>query len=247
MNWDAVISTKQKSLVVLIDPDKAFGEDDWLDRMNLLSKNKPDAIFLGGSHLANNYSAFIISLTHKTVAIPIIAFPGDFSHVHPKVDGVLFLSLISGRNSEYLINQHVKFGLGLKQQGLSTLPTGYLLIDGGKTSSVSYVTQTQPIPANKTSLAVATAVAGEMLGLKAIYLEAGSGAKNHVPVEMIHAVKAEITIPLIVGGGIRSASTAQSIYEAGADVVVVGNGFEHQPELIVELVAARNKARMLAM
>ncbi len=232
MNWSSFLTTEKKSLVVLIDPDKYFPEDNWLDRLNLLNRYAPEAVFLGGSHLANDHSELILSLLKKVTDIPAIAFPGDFSHVHAKVDGVLFLSLISGRNPEYLINQHVKFGLGLRNQGLDCLPTGYMLIEGGKPTSVSYVTQTQPIPRDKTELAIATAVAGEMLGLKAIYLEAGSGAVEPVPLEMVHAVKREISIPLIVGGGIRNAAQARSIYEAGADTIVIGNGFEKNPELL---------------
>ncbi len=232
MNWSTFLSTEKKSLVILIDPDKQFPEDNWLDRMNLLKQHSPDAIFLGGSHLAEDHTDFILSLIHQTTNIPVIAFPGDFSHVHAKIDGVLFLSLISGRNPEFLINQHVKYGLSLKRQGLDLLPTGYILIDGGKQTSVAYVTQTQPIPPNEIELAVATAVAGELLGLKAIYLEAGSGALHSVSTDMIKAVKANISIPLIVGGGIRSAQTAQAIYEAGADTIVVGNGFEQEPEIL---------------
>lgn len=241
MNWSSFLSTEKKSLVVLIDPDKYFPEDNWLDRLNLMKRYAPEAIFLGGSHLNEDHSELILSLIHKVTDIPVIAFPGDFSHVHSKVDGALFLSLISGRNPEYLINQHVKFGASLRSQGISTIPTGYMLIDGGKQTSVSYVTQTQPIPRDKTSLAVATAIAGEMLGLKAIYLEAGSGALQHVPLEMIHAVKAAIELPLIVGGGIRNAETARAIYDAGADTIVIGNGFEKAPELLEEIFEVKNK------
>lgn len=244
MNWSSLLSTEKKSLVILLDPDKYFSEDDWLDRMNLIGQFPPDAIFLGGSHLAVDYSEHIIRLIHKVHRLPIIAFPGDFSHIHPEVDGALFLSLISGRNSEYLINQHVKFGIGLRNQGTPTLPTGYMLIDGGKMTSVAYVTQTQPIPRNKTSLAVATAVAGEMLGLKAIYLEAGSGALESVPLEMVKAVKNAVSIPLIVGGGIRTAEAARKIYEAGADTIVVGNGFEKDPGILREIANVRSEVRL---
>lgn len=240
MNWSAIISTEKRSLIVLIDPDKYFSENNWLDRANLFNQYRPDAIFLGGSHLTNDYSGAIISILKKATDLSVIAFPGDYSHLHEDVDGVLFLSLISGRNPEYLINQQVKSAMGLKKQGMAVLPTGYMLIDGGASTSVQYVTQTQPIPSDKTSLAVATAVAGELLGLKAIYLEAGSGAKNPVPAEMVHAVKSELSIPLIVGGGIRDAKTARLLYEAGADVLVVGNGFEKNPGLLEEVAGIRD-------
>ncbi len=235
-----VISLNKRSLVVLIDPDKYFADDEWLDKANLLSKFPPDAIFLGGSQLINDYSASIISLLKQTTKLPIIAFPGDFGHVHPELDGILVLSLISGRNPEYLINQHVKHASMLRQHQGEKLPTGYILIDGGTSTSVQYVTQTQPIPADEIGIAVATALAGELLGLKAIYLEAGSGAKHSVSPEMVHAVKQELSIPLIVGGGIRSAETARALYAAGADVLIVGNGFESGSVILEELVAVRD-------
>jgi phosphoglycerol geranylgeranyltransferase len=242
MNWPDIISRDKKSLLVLLDPDKNYSDDEWLERFYLIARHSPDGILLGGSRLDENHSERIISIARSITHLPIIAFPGDFSHVSNNMDGVLFLSLISGRNPEYLINQHVKYGMKLRAQNLAVLPTGYMLVDGGHSSSVSQVTRTQPIPAHDIALAVSTAVAGEMLGLKAIYLEAGSGAIQHVSPVMTRELKSQISIPLIVGGGIRNRAAAAALYEAGADVLVVGNGFEADPALLAQLCEVRNTA-----
>ena len=168
----------------------------------------------------------IISSLKKECEIPIVLFPGNHSQISNKADGILFLSLISGRNPEYLIGQHVNAAPVLAKSKLEVIPTGYMLIENGKATSVEYISQTKPIPRNKTDIALATAMAGEMLGLKMIYLEAGSGAKHPVPVKMIKSLAATLKIPIIVGGGIRSKKQMQKAFKAGADIVVVGTAIE---------------------
>jgi len=169
-------------------------------------------------------------LKSKT-SLPVVLFPGSAMQFAPNADGILFLSLISGRNPDFLIGQHVAVAPTVKQSGVEVIPTGYILIDGGSPTSVQYMSQTMPIPNTKPEIAVATAIAGELLGLKAIYLEAGSGAMVPVPAVLIQAVRKAITIPIIVGGGIRTREQYQSALDAGANLVVVGNGLEANPQL----------------
>ncbi len=220
----------KKMLAVLIDPDKC--SDAHLQKLlPLLTLHTPDFIFMGGSQLKISFSALI--QTFKTeLHIPVVLFPGDVTQFSPNADALLFLSLISGRNAEYLISQHVNAAIPIHNSGLEVIPTGYMLIEGGSKSAVEYISNTQPIPRDKNDIALATALAGEMLGMKAIYLEAGSGAQLPVSVEMIQHVKAQLSIPLIVGGGIKTDSQLQAAYKAGADLVVIGNILETEPEKI---------------
>jgi putative glycerol-1-phosphate prenyltransferase len=167
--------------------------------------------------------------------IPVIIFPGNVTHLHDDADAVLFLSLISGRNPDLLIGNHIHVAPTLKRKGIETIPTGYMLIESGKITSAQYISNTIPIPREKPDIAIATAIAGELLGLKAIYMDAGSGADNTISENMIQQVKSNIDIPLIIGGGIRNANTAVNIAKAGADIIVVGNAAEENPELIIEI------------
>jgi putative glycerol-1-phosphate prenyltransferase len=173
-------------------------------------------------------------------SIPIILFPGSPLQLSSQADALLLLSLISGRNAEYLIGNHVVAAPFLRESGIEIVPTGYMLINGGKQTSVSYMSNTQPIPADKPDIALATAMAGEMLGLKIIYLDAGSGAINPVPLNMIASIAAGVSIPVIVGGGIRTPDAVRNAYESGADVVVVGNATETNQSLLSELIAVRD-------
>jgi len=224
---------KKKMLAVLLDPEKCVGE---VLRKTLaqLEKTLPDLLLIGGSSKSCSTNALLTTL--QTIKTPKILFPGDASQFSEKADGILFLSLISGRNSDYLIGQHVQSALQIKASRIEVIPTGYILIDGGTDSSVSRISQTRPIAADDIQKATATAVAGELLGMKAIYLEAGSGAKNPVVAEMIATVKKHLDIPLIVGGGIKSKKQLKTAFEAGADLVVVGNIFESDPNKINEFV-----------
>ena len=173
--------------------------------------------------------------------IPIILFPGNVLQITPRADAILLLSLISGRNPEYLIGNHVIAAPILKKTDLEIIPTAYILIENGRTTSVEYMSNTKPIPADKVDLTVATAMAGEMLGHKLVYLEAGSGALETVNTEMIREVRKQINIPLIVGGGIHTPEQISNIYRAGADMVVVGTAIEKDPATLLELLASIEK------
>lgn len=229
----------KKMLAVLIDPDKC--DEVHLDSLCAkFSQASPDLIFVGGSLVGSDTDETVRQIRRRT-DIPVVLFPGGGSQVTPNADAMLLLSLISGRNAEYLIGQHVNSALKIKQSGLEIIPTGYILIDGGRVTSVQYISNTMPIPHDKIDIAVATAMAGEMLGLKMLYLEAGSGAQHPVPLETIAAVRKNVDIPLIVGGGIRDGKAAMEAVDSGADIIVVGTAFENNPSLLVEIRNAIKK------
>lgn len=226
------VSTGKKLFAVLVDPDKCVGEA-LLNFIELAQKAKPDFIFIGGSLTTESTDKAIESIK-QNCNIPVVLFPGSASQFSPKADAMLYLSLISGRNPDFLIGQHVVSAPFIKKSGIETISTGYMLIESGSTTSVEYMSNTRAIPRDKNGITVATAIAGELLGNKLIYLEAGSGAKLPVPQEMIEAVKKHISIPIIVGGGLRTKGDIQSAIKAGADIIVVGNILEKEPELMVE-------------
>ena len=229
--YQSIFEAKHKQIAVLVDPDK-HTEESLQKLCNNINQSNVDFILVGGSLLLkNNFDSTIEYLKHHT-KLPVIIFPGSNFQVSDKADAILFLSLVSGRNPEYLIGQQVTAAPLIKASNIEVIPTAYLLIDGGRISSTSYITQTVPIPNDKPDIAVATALAAEMLGMKLIYLEAGSGAKNTVSQELIKAVKAAVKIPVIVGGGIRTANSAKEIFDAGADIIVVGNALESNADLL---------------
>lgn len=230
-------NTASKKLAVLIDPDRQQ-EPQLLALIKQAAAAKVDFFFVGGSLLMEDVFEKTIAFVKANTDIPVVIFPGNNYQLSAQADALLMLSLLSGRNAEYLIGQQVVAAPAIKAAGLETIATGYLLIDGGRISTTSYITQTVPIPHDKPDIAVATALAGEMLGMQLIYLEAGSGAINHVPEAMIRAVKKSISVPLIVGGGIRSSEAAEAVCRAGADVIVVGNVLEKEPELLMEISLA---------
>jgi phosphoglycerol geranylgeranyltransferase len=225
---------KSKKLALLIDPDK-FKSDTALNNGIVAGV---DFIFVGGSLLSQGSLQKCVATIKKTTDIPVVLFPGATDQIDPCADGILFLSLISGRNPDNLIGKHVISAPLLKKTSLEIIPTGYMLIDGGSSTSVSYMSNTIPIPHNKSDIAVCTAMAGEMLGLKLIYLDTGSGAMKHVSEKMISEVKKNINIPLIVGGGIKTAENAYDLCKAGADILVIGTIAEQAPELISEIASA---------
>lgn len=229
-----------RQLAVLIDPDKA-DEEDVLKFSHWANKYKADYIFTGGSLITNDFMGTCIRILKQTSEIPVIIFPGNNMQIFPEADAILLLSMISGRNPELLIGNHVIAAPYLKESGLEIIPTGYMLIESGKITSVAYMSNTLPIPSDKPDIAASTALAGEMLGLKLMYMDAGSGALKPVSAEMIRQVKNNINCPLIVGGGIRSAQEAEKIWDAGADILVVGNATEKNPEFISRLCETRNK------
>jgi len=220
----------EKQLAILLDPDKSTIEEipSISKRIEKLNANY---IFVGGSIVKNGATEIFVKILKENTNIPVILFPGDYSQVTNYADGLLFLSLLSGRNPEYLIEQQIKAVLFLKNSTLEIIPTGYILIDGGTHSSVLKVSKTTPIAQDNIELAVSTAVAGMYKGKQLIYLEAGSGAKNVVNPKIISEVKKNITIPLIVGGGIQSKEQLNNAYKNGADLVVIGTAFENNIDL----------------
>ena len=227
----------QKSFAILIDPDKI--ESSSLSTIiDLALEAKADYFFVGGSLVISDHLEDCILYIKERCSIPVLLFPGSPSQISRHADALLYLSLISGRNAELLIGQHVISAPFVKKSGLEIISTGYMVVDGGAPTTVSYISNATPIPADKADIALCTAMASEMLGQKLIYMDAGSGAKKAVSEEMIQAVAANIDIPLIVGGGIRDAEKAYRNCKAGADVIVVGNAIEKDPSLIKEMAAA---------
>jgi len=224
-----------KSLAVLIDPDKVEDDNSLTMMIRMCMENMVDYFLVGGSFITKNTSSHIITKIKELCDIPVVLFPGSNLHIDLSADSILFLSLISGRNPDYLIGQHVLAAPILKNSTLEIIPTGYVLIGENNATTVSYISNTIPIPADKYSIAACTALAGEMLGLKIIYLDAGSGAENHISPKMISSVKKSISIPLMVGGGLNSLVKVSEALEAGAETVVVGNGIENNPELLIEI------------
>ncbi|MBX2940468.1 MAG: geranylgeranylglyceryl/heptaprenylglyceryl phosphate synthase [Ferruginibacter sp.] len=230
-------SAGKKGFALLVDPDK-INEASLDELIRLASDAKVDYILVGGSLLVSNRLDACVQQIKAGVNIPVILFPGSPAQITASADGLLYLSLISGRNPELLIGQHVISAPLVRQSGLEVLSTGYMVIDGGAPTTVSYISNAAPIPHDKADIAVCTALAGEMLGLKLIYMDAGSGAKRPVSVDMIQKVSENITVPLWVGGGITQPEQAYLHCKYGADVVVVGNAIEKDPTLIREMCAA---------
>lgn len=225
---------KKKMLAVLLDPDKCKGLV-LASTIAALKTREPDFVFIGGS-LAAASTKSLIDILKEEIESKIVLFPGNSSQFAPNADAMLFMSLISGRNPEYLIGQQVLSARAIKNSEIEIIPMGYILIDGGKKSAVEYISNTQAIPRDQTEILVSTALAGELLGMHAIYLEAGSGAEEPVPARLIMHVDQEIEVPLIVGGGIRSIEQLETCYNAGADIVVIGNFFEQYPNKIPAFV-----------
>ena len=229
----------RKIFALLIDPENQ--DKNSLKRiLEKASETGVDIILAGGS-LTSVPIDETIQVIKEHAACPVVLFPGNLLQLSAKADGILLLSLISGRNPEYLIGNHVLASRFLKKSGLEIIPTGYILIDGHHLSSVEYISNTRPIPESKTDIIVATALAGEQLGLKLIYLEAGSGANERVREETVKQVKDQISIPLIVGGGIRTPADIRNLYKAGANGVVVGSAIEQNYEILQSLAAVKDE------
>lgn len=221
-------------LAVLVDPDKIGEEKSFIEFLKNCEKAKTDFLFLGGSLLTDGTIDYTIQIIKTNSTLPIILFPGDVMQVHSKADAILFLSLISGRNADLLIGKQVLAAPMIKRAQLEFISTGYMLIDCGKSTTASYMSQTLPIPFDKSEIATVTAITGEMLGMKLIYADGGSGALNPISEKMISALRKSLTIPLIIGGGIKNMIDAERAWNAGADLIVIGTAFEKNPELIKE-------------
>jgi len=238
--YNDLLSAKKdgnKKFAVLIDPDK-LRLSKFDEVMQLAIDAHVDYFYIGGSLIVNDMLDEVLTRIKEQTKIPTILFPGSSLQLSYKADALLFLSLISGRNADLLIGKHVVTAPFLKISPVEIISTGYMLIDGGINTTVQYMSNTTPIPAQKNDIAVCTAMAGELLGLKQIYMDAGSGARDCISTEMIDAVSTAIDIPLIIGGGIETPEKAAANVKAGADVIVVGNAIEKDPALIMDISAA---------
>ncbi len=245
MIYDSILQKtgKHKQIALLVDPDKDE-KDSLIKTLQVANQHSVDFILIGGSLISNPVDP-VIDLIKGNSSIPVLLFPGSLLQISDHADGILLLSLVSGRNPDFLIGNHITAAPLLKKSNLEIISTAYILIESGVTTSVEYMSYTKPIPAEKPDIAIATALASEMLGYKLIYLEAGSGARSRVPETIISRVKQQISIPLIVGGGIRSKKDAGNVYKAGADIIVVGNAIEKNPELLGEISSLRGKVDTL--
>lgn len=236
--WSAKAAGKPL-MALLIDPEKTNP-----NTLAFSPQNKPDFFFVGGS-TGGDTTDFVHSLRTKmqeeACEAPIVLFPGNIEQFTGEADALLYLSLLSGRNPEMLVGQQIAAAQKVRRSGIETIPMGYILIDGGVETSVMRVSATKPIPREDKETIVATAIAAEMMGKQLVYLEAGSGAQMPVPTDIVAAVRAAVTIPLIVGGGIRTPQMLRDTYEAGADIVVIGNHFESHPEDVAAFLEAKKK------
>ena len=228
------ISSKSNSIAVLIDPEKSDNGPFLLELLKKAAFAGIDYIFIGGSTVTRAQFSITVDFIKEHSSIPLIIFPGSANQISPKADGLLYLSLLSGRNPDYLIGHHIESAAELIQMDLEIIPTAYLLIDGGTQSSVAYVSQTTPIPRDKISIVKNTAIAGKLQGKKVLYLDAGSGAKYSVPVEIISSIK-ELELPIIIGGGIKTIEQIQNCHSAGASIVVIGNKLEEDSDFLLDI------------
>ena len=234
-------ATGKKLLVQLLDPDKLENFDQLLETVRHAEKNQVNLFFIGGSLITQIQDFDCVKALSEITEIPVVTFPSGAMQISPYADAILFLSLISGRNPELLIGQQVIAAPVIKKYNLETLATGYMLVDCGNCTTAHYISGTMPLPYDKPEIAATTALAGEMLGLKLMYLDGGSGAARPVSANMIRAVSKTVSCPLIVGGGIKDAATAQKIFEAGADAIVIGNGAEAFSPLLAEVSRCINR------
>jgi phosphoglycerol geranylgeranyltransferase len=246
--YDALCSRQlrgRKALAVLLDPDNLTATS-LLHLLRLSQQHPVDYFFVGGSLVLGSQQAALIALIKEHSTVPVLLFPSHSLHLDGPADGVLLLSLISGRNPDFLIGQHVVAAPRLKASGLQLLPTGYMLVDSGRPTTASYMSGTLPLPHDKPGIAACTALAGEQLGLKLMYLDGGSGAQHPVSAAMIRAVREAVGTPIIVGGGLNSKEKIYAALAAGADVVVVGNHIEANPGFLAEAAAAVQEANARA-
>lgn len=226
----AGVKAGREQIAILIDPDKVKVEK-LTSLIKQIHQSKAEYIFVGGSFITSNIDNCIEIIKSETDK-PVILFPGSYTHVSTKADAILLLSLISGRNPEYLIGNHILAASQLYNSGLEIISTAYILIDGGVKTSVEYISNTMPIPRDKNDIVISTAIAGEMIGNKIIYLEAGSGALQAVPDKIIADVRKHCTVPIITGGGIKTPETVKNKFIAGTNIVVLGSAVEENPNIM---------------
>ncbi len=226
--------SRKKQMAVLVDPDKSTPES-LIEIASLVQRASVEHIFVGGSLMTSGEMDETLKVLKDHCEANLTIFPGSINQINSKADALFLLSLISGRNADLLIGKHVEAAPSLRRSKLEIIPTGYMLVDGGQPTTASYMSNTFPIPRDKEEIAMSTAMAGEMLGLQCIYLDAGSGAQNPIPEPMIECVRGAIDIPMIVGGGMRTEADVLAALSAGADIAVVGNAFEQDPNLIVTI------------
>jgi geranylgeranylglyceryl phosphate synthase family protein len=226
--------SKKGQIAVLIDPEKYTGEEQLRELIQKSEFAGVNYFFIGGSTVTRDEFERCISVLRSAASIPVVIFPGASHQISDKADALLYLSLISGRNPDFLIGHHVASAQEVYDMNIEILPTGYILVDGGNTSSVAYVSQTTPIPPAKTSIILNTAKAGILQGKQLLYLDAGSGAQQHVPTSVVKRI-AELGKPIIIGGGIRSKNTIAELHEAGANVVVIGNKIEEDLDFLLDI------------
>src|ERR1700743_3037734 len=239
--YESLSAKKRKGLrsfAVLIDPDNVNAEKSE-ELTGLAVSAGVDYLFVGGSLVISNHLDEVVQHIRTNCSIPVILFPGTPAGISRYADALLYLSLISGRNPELLIGQHVISAPSVRKSGLEIISTGYMVIDGGAPTTVSYISNATPIPADKNEIALCTAMAGEMLGMKLIYMDAGSGARHPIREEMIASVASHIEIPLVIGGGICAPEKGYLKCKAGADVIVVGNAIAKDPSLIRAMAGGR--------
>ncbi len=225
----------EKMLGILIDPDHFSSLEELSKSILILKSNAPDYIFVGGSLINNELFNKTVETLKQELTIPVIIFPGNNQQISNKADGILLLSLISGRNPDYLIGQHVNTAFELKRSKIEILPTGYVLVNCGQPTSAQYMSNTSPIPYTKNGIAAATVLAGEQLGLSLFYLDGGSGAESPISSTMIQEVRKTISSPIIVGGGIKNKTELEAAWNSGADLVIIGSAFEKKASIISEL------------
>ncbi len=231
------LSKKDKKIAVLIDPDKFDFSGSFFE---LLKDSPVDCLLVGGTLISSDVDTFVRRLKGET-DLPVVLFPGDYNHISKYADYLLYLSLVSGRNAEYLIGQHVKSAIRVKKSGIKTIPTAYVIIDGGRETSVTYLSNTKAIPNDKEDLIVSTALAGELLGMKCIYLEAGSGAKFPVPEKAIASIRKYAESPIIIGGGLKTIAQIEAVFRAGANLAVIGTHVEDNVTFLQELAKLKEK------
>lgn len=228
------ICNRKGQIAILIDPEKLYDELNLNELLDKAKFAKVDYLFVGGSTVTREQFHKCVNTIKRLSTIPLVIFPGASHQISEKADGLLYLSLISGRNPDYLIGHHVASSGEMYDMDLEIIPTGYILIEGGTNSSVAYVSQTTPIPSDKTSIIMNTAKAGLLQGKKLLYLDAGSGAKNHIP-ETIVTHLSNLNAPVIIGGGIRSLEQIEKISKAGANVIVIGNKIEEDIDFLLDI------------